>query len=469
MKKIFLLPLAVFATLLLTAQPCTTTGFDVCSGGSTVVTNFINATQVTGTGAALSVGAKYKFDNVTTISALSYDAIITIDAIVNATLSGALNPNIDDDNAANETGTNGTQSALFAPRIAPDQTLSCTDRTGYVEFTVRFYLHYSGNGAPPTAAVALNNLNFLHFDMDGGTQGNNGYFKEIGYVKVIAAGNPTNVGGSNTELTNGGNVGGWLLTRGSSTERDGVSRCAEVIEKTIYTGLQSSISFRMGYEYKAPSSNCNSISIQPTRQYGSKFGCFTLPGGGGPLATKMKDLTVTYNAGNATLSWTSLQETNVFTYEILRSFDGVDFKPIGQVKATAASQTKEYKYVDNVTSFTSKFIFYKIKMIDIDYSAKLSNVVSIKTTDWNIGEMIIAPNPSSNDAQLKFKVNAASKADIVVYDALGKVILKQQANIQVGNNSVIVNDITKLSNGYYTVCLTTATQTFKSRLLVLKP
>jgi hypothetical protein len=359
MKKFFLLSLAIFTTFFLIAQPCTTTGFDNCSGSSTVVTNFINATQVTGTGAALSVGAKYKFNNVTTISALNYDAIVTIDAIVNATLSGAQNPSIDDDNAANETGVAGTQSALFAPRIAPDQTLSCTDRTGYVEFTVRFYLHYSGNGTPPTAAVGLNNLNFLHFDMDGGTQGNNGYFKEIGYVKIIAAGNPTNIGGINTELTNGGNIGGWLLTRGSTTERDGVSRCAEVIEKTIYTGLQSSISFRMGYDYKAPSTNCNNISIQPTRQYGSKFGCFTLPGGGGPLAAKMKELTVSYNTGNAKLSWISLEETNVLTYEILRSFDGVDFRPIGQVKATGATQTKQYKYVDNVASFTSKFEYWR--------------------------------------------------------------------------------------------------------------
>jgi hypothetical protein len=468
MKKFFISSLAVLSTFFLIAQPCTITGFDNCSNSSAVVTNCVNAVQVTGTGAALSVGAKYKFNNVTTVSAINYDAIVTIDAIVNATLSGAQNPSIDDDNAANETGTNGTQSALFAPRIAPDQTLSCTDRTGYVEFTVRFYLHYSGNAAPTTAAVSLNNLNFLHFDMDGGTQGNNGYFREIGYVKVIAAGNPTNYGGANTELSSPGNVGGWLFTRGSTTERDGVSRCAEVIEKTIYTGSQSSVSFRMGYEYKAPSSNCNNISIQPTRQYGSKFGCFTLPPSG-PLAANMKDLTVNYNAGNATLSWVSLQEINVFSYEILRSFDGVNFKSIGQVRATGLSQTQPYKYVDNVALLTSKFIFYKVKIVDMDGSTKLSNVVSVKTTDWNTGEMIIAPNPSSSNAQLKFKVSTASKADIVVYDAAGKIILKQQAIVQVGNNSILLNDITKLSDGYYTVRLTTTTQTFTSRLLVWKP
>jgi hypothetical protein len=469
MKKFFISSLAVLATFFLIAQPCTTTGFDNCSNSSAVVTNFINAVQVTGTGTALSVGAKYKFNNVATVSSINYDAIVTIDACVNATLSGAQNPSIDDDNAANETGTNGTQSALFAPRIAPDQVLSCTDRTGYVEFTVRFYLHYTGNGNPPTSAVALNNLNFLHFDMDGGTQGNNGYFREIGYVKVIAAGNPENFGSAGTELTSPGNVSGWLLTRGSTTERDGVSRCAEVIEKSIYSGSQSSVSFRMGYEYKAPSVNCNNISIQPTRQYGSKFGCFSLPSGA-PLAVVMKDLSVNFNSGIATLNWMSLQEINVATYEILRSFDGVNFERIGEVKATGSSQTQQYKYVDNVASLTNKFIFYRVKIIDADKSSKLSNVVSVKTTDWNTGEMIIAPNPSSSNAQLKFKVTTAGKADIVVYDAAGKIILKQQANTQVGNNSIILNDITKLSDGYYTVRLTTTTtQTFTSRLLVWKP
>jgi hypothetical protein len=83
--------------------------------------------------------------------------------------------------------------------------------------------------------------------------------------------------------------------------------------------------------------------------------------------------------------------------------------------------------------------------------------------------MIIAPNPSSSSVQLKFKVDATAKAEIVVYDATGKVILKQQANIQAGNNSVILNNVTKLNDGYYTVSLTTATQSFKARLLVLKP
>lgn len=466
MKKIFTLSFALFAAIILQAQVCTTSGFDVCGASTGVASDFRNAIQITGTGSPLTVGAKYKFNNA--IPSLGLDAVISIDAMVNATMSSASNPNIDDDGAADETNTSGTQVSLFAPRIAPNQTLSCSNKSGYVEFTVKFYTHYVGNAAPtPGTEIAVSNLNFLHFDMDGSVQGNNGWYKETGYVKMVGA-DPVNYGAAGTELTSSGNNGGWLLTYGSITERNSVSRCAEVIEKSVYTAPQTAVSFRMGYDYKAPTTNCSNISIQPTRQYGSRFGCFNLPAGG-PLPVSLINLAANYNSGNTFITWTSLQEHNLDSYEIQRSFDGINFEIAGNVKANnLTSSVQQYKFTDNVASFNSKYIYYRIRIVDLDHSMKITNTVSVKTADWKSNEMIISPNPSSTSAQIRIKTVKAAKGDITVFDATGKAVLKQQATLLAGNNNILINNITALPEGYYTVRLIANDEVFSSKLLIWK-
>ena len=463
MKQFFTLLLLTITTAA-TSQNCTTTGFDVCNSAASVVSDFRNAVQITGTGSALTVGAKYKFNNA--IPSLNLDAVITIDAMVNATMVGASSPSIDDDNSANETNTSGTQAALFAPRIAPDQLLSCTNKTGYVEFTIKFYIHYTGNGAPTTGTeISVANLNFLHFDMDGFVVGTDGWFKEVGYVKTIGS-DPVNYGAVGTELTSTNN-NGWLLTYGSTTERTAVSRCAEVIEKSVYSDPHSALSFRMGYDYKAPTSNCNANSLQPTRQYGSKFGCFNLPAGG-PLPVSITNLNINYNAGITTLNWTSLQEHNLNGYEVQRSLDGITFETAGFIKASNLTSVQVYSFTDNVTAFNSKNIYYRIRISDNDYSMKLTGIVSVKIADWKSNQMIVAPNPSSSNAQIRINLPKAVKGDITVFDATGKAVIKQQAALQAGNNIIVLNNITALSEGYYSVRLIAGNETFNSKILIWK-
>ncbi len=132
------------------------------------------------------------------------------------------------------------------------------------------------------------------------------------------------------------------------------------------------------------------------------------------------------------------------------------------------TSVQQYKFTDNIASFTSKYIFYRISVVDTDHSMKLTNIVSVKISDWANNEMIISTNPSSTDAQIKMKMKKVAIADITVFDAAGKVVLKQQATLLAGNNAIAINNITKISGGYYSVRLIANDETFSSKLFIWK-
>lgn len=459
MKKVFTL-LLIIAVFSAHAQTCTTTGFDVCNPATSVITDFRNAVQISGTGNPLSAGSKYKFSNA--VPSLHLDAVITINAIVNATLKGS----IDDDGAADETGVAASQASLFAPHIAPDEALGCTNRSGYVEFTLQFYTHYNGNVVPVSGTeMAIINVNLLNFDMDGLTVGTNGWFKETSAVKTVGA-DPENKTFLSTELTEDANNNGWLLTYGSTVNRSGLARCAEVAQKSVYYNSLSAISFRLGYDYKA-SSNCRGSNIQPTADYGVRLSCFNLPAAG-PLPVSLVSLSASYSPDKANITWKSLQENNLDSYEIQRSFDGVNFEVAGNVKANNSTTVQQYKFTDDIAAYNCKYIYYRVRIADLDHSMKLTNTVILKVDEPKANEMVVSPNPSSNAAQIRVKVIKACTGNLTVYDVAGKVVLSQRASLLTGNNTIIVNNITTLSDGCYTIRLIANNETFTTKLLVWK-
>ncbi len=474
MKKIFTLIAGVCLYVSVNAQQCTTSGFDVCSGISPV-TSFTNPVQVPYTGSYLSVGSKYKFHNVTP----GIDAIVTIEKMVNAKMigSGVESPNIDDDTAPNETNVPGTQAALFAPRIAADIELGCSPRTGYVQFKMEFYAHTSGSSMPSSLLkLPILNPNFLHFDMDGHEINPGGYFREVGWVKRtgVAPINPVNIATVNT-LLSGGNLlvtdsdGSWFRTNGATEEREGVSRCSQVIEKSVYLGAQFEISFRFGYEYK-PRNNCNYYNAnegQPTRQFGSKIGCFELPNAA-PLPVSLTGLAVNYNNGIANLRWNTSQEINIDEYIVERSTDGTVFEAIGNVTARNLLTLQQYDYADRTIPQFARTVFYRVRIKERDARFSLSNVVNVKVSNEAINGIMITPNPSTTDAQVRFTSQSAGNATIYIYDAAGKMVSQQNASVSTGNNNITLNNITRLNEGVYVVKLVSDRQTYSTKLMVWK-
>jgi len=443
-------PTQPVAPLTCNANNCTPPVSETCTGSSTVVTNFTGATLRSGS--PTSLPAVYTFYNIANIAGQQINATITIDAQSNCAMNGG-NFSIDDDGATDQAG--NSIAGFFAPRITPSSNLTTSDLRGYVQFTIRFYLEngtagqqYPADYTTVPAGGGLSGLNYIHYDIDGSTVGTNGWFRETGVVQNIA-GSSIN-GDASTELasytyTDGGS---WKGFAGSVCERTGVSRCSQVTVAAAYSTPQTQITFRMGYDYNYTNSNFNS---QPTRQYGSRFGCFSFP-----QQTTLPVKLISFNGllkNNTTyLNWVVENQVNFSAYEIERSANGTEFAGVGvKQRQGTGVERQQYQFADDLSAASEKVFFYRLKMIDIDGRFTYSNVITIRKDGVKAGGLFVSPNPvaSNGMATVRFEAAAKGTVDLKVVDLAGRVVLQQQLTAFEGTNSVPLANLNRLQPGMY--------------------
>jgi hypothetical protein len=482
MKKHFLiLAYACICTTVLIAQPtqpgtppacnsgsCTPATSETCTGNSNVVTNFTNAVLRSGSPTALP--AVYSFYNIATISGQQINATITIESQSNCDMTGA-NFSIDDDAATDQVG--NSIASFFAPRITPLNTLTTSDQRGYVQFVIRFFVEngtagqqYPGDFTTvPTGG--LSGLNYIHYDIDGSTVGTGGWFRETGVIQnvpasVINANVPTEL--ASYTYTDGG---GWKGFAGSVCERTGVSRCAEVAAAARYNLPQTLVRFRMGYDYNFTTA---SFASRPTRQYGSRFGCFDFPQLG-TLPVRLLSFSGTYKNNNALLNWAADNQVNFTGYEVERSTDGVNFGSIGyKEKQNESLQRQDYQLTDDLSSSFEKVFYYRLRMIDIDGKYTYSNTIMLRKDGSKNTSIIINPNPvvTGGAATLRFDAATRTTVEVRVVDMTGKVVLRQQNNVYDGLNSIGINNMDRLQPGMYMVQLHNNGEVLTTKLSVAR-
>ncbi len=125
---------------------------------------------------------------------------------------------------------------------------------------------------------------------------------------------------------------------------------------------------------------------------------------------------------SAHVTWTTSMELDVNYFTVMRSIDGINFLPIGQVKAAGNSNDlKSYSFNDpNLPS--SGTVYYQLKTTDIDGSSSQSPIKQLTSESDDI--YIVNP-VFDNTASLV--VPAGTKAvTVTVVDVLGRVLFEEQ-------------------------------------------
>ncbi|HSU28691.1 MAG TPA: T9SS type A sorting domain-containing protein [Chitinophagaceae bacterium] len=428
---------------------CTPALSENCVGGSNVITSFTGNTLRSGTAAAAN--ALYTFYNVANVAGTQINATVKIDGQLNCNMNGS-NFSIDDDAAVDQA--NVSIASFFAPRITPSSSLNGSDLRGYVQFTISFFTEngtageqYPGDYTNIPPLGGLTGLNYIHYDIDGSTVGNGGWFRETGVIKdvtgsVINANAPTEL--VSYVYNDGAN---WKGFAGSVCERDGVSRCSQVAVAANYILPQTSITVRMGYDYNFTTANYGNA---PTRQYGSRFGCFTFPQIIN-LPVRLLTFNCAYNNGHTMVNWTTDNEVAFDHFDVERSQNGMDYATIGSQPSKGGLGRSDYTYNDDLSAVNGNVFYYRLKMVDDNGQYKYSQVVLIRKDNKTIKGLSVQPNPVTNGiAMVKMTASAHGTAELRVIDLNGRVLVRQSQNVYEGQNSISVN-VDRLQPGIYSM------------------
>ncbi|MBS4044550.1 MAG: hypothetical protein KGZ59_12125 [Chitinophagaceae bacterium] len=143
---------------------------------------------------------------------------------------------------------------------------------------------------------------------------------------------------------------------------------------------------------------------------------------------------------NILLKWQTLTEVNSNYFDIERSDDGQFFFSIGRVDAIGnSSRETAYSFLDTKLSYNNgSQIFYRLKLVDKDGSAKYSNHISIKPVFNGITIKNIYPTiiKKSDPINVDIASDKSRVINIIVLDASGRNLQVINSNLSVGNNRI---------------------------------
>jgi len=183
------------------------------------------------------------------------------------------------------------------------------------------------------------------------------------------------------------------------------------------------------------------------------FDNFANGGSAAPLPVKLDNFEAAKDGGGIKLTWTAATEAGVLNYEIQRSVDGINFQTIGSVKG---ENKRTYSYVDALPVATNNF--YRLRIVDLDNTARISHVVSIKSKVTSTIE--VYPNPVRNTTVVQHP-KAINGSRMQVVNLTGQVLM----DMQIAANTVVTPlNLTGLKSGTYYVVFRSGAETTSQRV-----
>jgi len=151
---------------------------------------------------------------------------------------------------------------------------------------------------------------------------------------------------------------------------------------------------------------------------------------------------------NVLCSWETASETNNDYFEVERSNDGRDFKPISRQKGFGngtSTENRKYTFVDPETC--KDIIYYRLKQMDMDGMFSYSNVVAVNCQESK-NDLAVHPNPAQSIITISFIEMADGYVTVKLTDYTGRNVLTKNVEAVKGFNQVPIS-IDELNKGVY--------------------
>ncbi len=147
--------------------------------------------------------------------------------------------------------------------------------------------------------------------------------------------------------------------------------------------------------------------------------------------------------------------TNVTHFEILRSYNNIDYTVVGTVAQTSNAPTSHsYSYEDLLPNNNiPKNVYYKLKQITNQRTNSESHIVILKIKTKETNEVDIWPNPVINTMQIHCKTATTGTIEIIIYNNTGNIVQQGSASFYNGNDTIKWPKASELKNGTYAIVL----------------
>jgi hypothetical protein len=179
------------------------------------------------------------------------------------------------------------------------------------------------------------------------------------------------------------------------------------------------------------------------------------------LPVKLTNFSAKYDNQIVSLTWTTEQEKSFSHFIVERSDNGTDFKETAVIFAQDnASLVKNYSFADALKTAGKSFVYYRLKMVEVDQRTQISAIRVIKTGD-EVAEVKVQvqayPNPVVND--LRITVPSTWQNKPVTYDlySMNGKLVKHIASSSASQTEVF--SMMNLNAGMYIVKVSSGNET----------
>jgi hypothetical protein len=164
--------------------------------------------------------------------------------------------------------------------------------------------------------------------------------------------------------------------------------------------------------------------------------------------------------GMVNLKWSTATETNNDFFSLEKSIDGISYSFLGTIDGAGNSvQTLNYSFNDDNPK--EGISYYRLKQTDLDGKYKYSDVISVSCNQIRPENIIVYPNPASNNVTIELPGNDQT-FPLEIINARGQIIY----------SGTITNKINlptnELISGIYFIKITTEYDVLTNKIIIEK-
>lgn len=182
-----------------------------------------------------------------------------------------------------------------------------------------------------------------------------------------------------------------------------------------------------------------------------------------PLAAQLLSFDAVVNNDAVKVTWKIADEASVYSYEVERSQDNVNWSVVETVQTVGTPGAHTYNYADiNPLKGDS---YYRLRIIE---STGLNRFSAVRKVTINPPAMSvkISPNPATTSTTLKLESQSEGEVHMRLVNMQGRTVLSNMFRVQQGSNKLELQIPATLSEGTYILRLIKGEEILQEKLII---